>query len=78
MASSSQLLEILQRVAKKPVSPAADESLFESGILDSFALPDLISELETSFGISIPDADLSPRKFETLEKIEAYLADLGK
>jgi acyl carrier protein len=60
-------------VAKREITPAADESLFESGLLDSFALTDLVAAIEKEFGISIPDSDLSPRKFETLERIEAYL-----
>ena len=73
MDRRSKLIEILQKVTKKPVTPAPDESLFDSGLLDSFALPDLVSALEEEFGISIPDSDLNPRKFATLERIEEYL-----
>jgi len=54
-------------------APAEDESLFDSGYLDSFALPDLVAELEKQFGISIPDGDLNPRKFESLSRIAAYI-----
>ncbi|MGO9242655.1 MAG: phosphopantetheine-binding protein [Bryobacteraceae bacterium] len=68
-----KLIEILRQVTHKDVTPAADESLFESGTLDSFALPDLVSALEQSFGISIPDSDMNPRKFETLARIGEYL-----
>jgi D-alanine--poly(phosphoribitol) ligase subunit 2 len=73
MDRRSKLIEILQKVTKKPVSPAPDESLFDSGLLDSFALPDLVGALEEEFGITIPDADLNPRKFASLERIEEYL-----
>jgi len=73
MDRRSKLIEILQKVTKKPVAPAAEESLFDSGLLDSFALPDLVSALEQEFGISIPDADLNPRKFDSLARIEEYL-----
>jgi acyl carrier protein len=55
------------------VTPAPDESLFESGLLDSFALADLVSALENEFGVKIPDSDLIPRKFDSLERIESYL-----
>jgi acyl carrier protein len=47
--------------------------LFESGTLDSFALPDLVLALEQEYGISIPDADMNPRKFETLTRMNDYL-----
>jgi len=73
MDRRSKLIEILRKVTKKPVDPASDESLFDSGLLDSFALPDLVSALEEEFGITIPDADLNPRKFASLERIEEYL-----
>ncbi|MGD0578711.1 MAG: phosphopantetheine-binding protein [Bryobacteraceae bacterium] len=55
------------------MNPADDESLFESGTLDSFALPDLVMALEQEFGISIPDSDMNPRKFETLARMREYL-----
>jgi len=68
-----RLIEILRQVTQKAVNPADDESLFESGTLDSFALPDLVSALEREFAISIPDSDMNPRKFETLARMNAYL-----
>jgi acyl carrier protein len=71
-----QLIAILQKVSKKTAVPADDESLFESGFLDSFALTDMVSELEEAFQVKIPDADLTPRKFDTVEKILAYVEGL--
>lgn len=73
MNTRTIIVEILRAAAKKPVNPAPDESLFDSGLLDSFALPDVVSAIETKFGISIPDSDLNPRKFDSIERIEAYL-----
>ena len=35
---------------------------------------DAIASLEKAFGVSVPDADLNPRRFETLAKIERYFA----
>lgn len=72
----AKLISILQTVSKKPVSPEPGDSLFDSGLLDSFALPDMVSALEKEFGVSIPDSDLNPRKFDTLERIEEYLDSL--
>ena len=73
MDRRAKLIEIVQQVTKQPSVPAADESLFESGLLDSFGLPDLISALEKEFGIEVPDSDLNPRKFDSIERIEEYL-----
>ena len=73
MDRRAKLIEIIQSISKQDSVPAADESLFDSGLLDSFGLPDLISAMEREFSITIPDSDLNPRKFDSLERIEAYL-----
>ncbi len=73
MDKKSKILELVRKVAAKPVNPAPDESLFESGLLDSFSLTDLVAALETEFKIRIPDSDLNPRKFDSVSRIEAYL-----
>jgi len=71
------IIKVLQTVAGEPLDPAPDESLFASGMLDSFALTDFISGLETEFGVTIPDSDFSARKFDTVEKVEQYLEAKG-
>ncbi len=73
MDKRATIVEILQRVSKKKIQPEADESLFDSGLLDSFALPDVVAALEEAFHVKIPDSDLNPRKFDSIERIEAYL-----
>lgn len=73
MDRRARISRILRWVAKNEDLPAPDVSLFESGYLDSFGLPDLVSALEKEFSLTIPDADLNPRKFESIERIEAYL-----
>lgn len=70
---TDKLRKLIQDVAGKPAPPDEDESLFESGLLDSFALPDLVSAIEQAFSIKVPDADLNPRKFDSISRIEAYL-----
>jgi acyl carrier protein len=70
------IISIIQKLSGKP-APSSDEGLFDSGYLDSFALPDMLAELEQQFGLKIPDADLNPRKFESVERIESYLASRG-
>ena len=66
---------VLNKVASQPVPDDENESLFESGLLDSFALPDLVSAIEEEFSIKVPDRDLNPRKFDSVARIEAYLEE---
>jgi len=47
--------------------------LFDSGILDSFALTDVITDVEREFSIKVPDADLTPRKFNSIARIVSYI-----
>ena len=68
-----KIIAIITKYSKTGEMPAADESLFDSGYLDSFALPDMVSDLEVEFGIKIPDSDLNPRKFDSIERIESYV-----
>jgi len=74
MDREAQIHKIVEEVAKKPVDVDRNGSLFESGLLDSFALVDLVSALEQGFGIKIPDSDLIPQRFDSIAKIEQYLA----
>ena len=36
------------------------------------ALSHHVAALETDLGVKVPDEDLTPRRFETIAKIEAY------
>jgi len=73
----ARIVGIVQKVSGQPVKISADESLFDSGLLDSFALPDMVGALENEFGIKVPDSDLTPRKFESIASIERYIESRG-
>ena len=73
MDQQARILKVLQKTSNKELTPTADESLFVSGALDSFALTDFVTGLEEEFGVTIPDSDLSARKFDTITKVTAYL-----
>jgi acyl carrier protein len=73
MEKRTKIVSIIQKLAEKPIAPGPDESLFESGLLDSFSLADMVAALEKEFAIRIPDSDLKPRKFDSIERIEQYL-----
>ena len=69
-----RLLKVLKKVTGQPLTIGDEDSLFESGLLDSFALPDLVSGLEEEFSFKVPDSDLNPRKFDTISRIDRYVA----
>ena len=73
MDNRERIVAVVKTVSKKTTLPDADESLFDSGFLDSFDLPDMVSALEREFQIKIPDSDLNPRKFESIARIESYV-----
>ena len=73
MSRQQGILKVIHAVSDLSTDPAPDESLFDSGTLDSFTLPDLVTGLEQEFNVKIPDADLVPERFDTVTKIEAYL-----
>ena len=63
-----ELLEILM-----DIQPDADyencTTLIDDGILDSFAVLTLVTELQDAFGISIGPADIVPENFNSLQAI---------
>ena len=67
----------MKTITDKPIPADEEESLFESGLLDAFALPDLVRALEAEFAIKVPDRDLNPRKFDSIARIETYLEEHG-
>jgi len=73
MSKQAGILKVIHAVVDLSEDPGPDESLFDSGTLDSFTLPDLVSGLEQEFGVKIPDSDLVPERFDTVAKIQAYL-----
>ena len=77
MNAQTRIVETLRQIAGRPIDPSPDESLFESGLLDSFSLADLVTALEKEFSVRIPDADLKPRKFDTVARIETYIQSLN-
>jgi acyl carrier protein len=73
MERELRIRKVLRNVTREPIEPALEESLFESGLLDSFTLPEFGTGLEREFHIAIPDGDLQPRKFDSIGKVIAYL-----
>ena len=54
--------------------PDRDASLFLSGVLDSFSLIDFVTVIESECGIRVEDGDLRPETFDTIARVEAFIA----
>ena len=72
-----KIIEILTEL--RPEFDFSDEGLdfIEEGMLDSFDLVNLVSELDTTYGISIDGVDIIPENFASVEAIEALLVKNG-
>ena len=54
-----------------------DESLIESGIMDSTGVLELVEYLEATYGINIEDEELIPENLETVNNIVNFLKTKG-
>ena len=63
-----RLMEILEEI-----QPDADyetcDTLIDDGILDSFAILSIVSELQDAFDITITPADIIPENFNSAEAL---------
>lgn len=55
------------------MEPAPNESLFDAGILDSLGMMALVTGLESRYRIRIPETDLLPDNFDSVEAIARYV-----
>ena len=55
--------------------PVTDDlNLFQSGIVDSFALINLVTALEKRYGLKIPDSDATSDNLGSVDLAAAYIA----
>ena len=52
----------------------AGDDLFKIGALDSFSLVEFVAMLEEQCGLKVPDADVNPANFQTIEAVERYVS----
>ena len=63
--------EIVQGTDVESVDPRED--LLASGVIDSHGLMEVVTFLESRYGVAVSDDDLLPENFESLESIEAFV-----
>ncbi len=67
---------VASTLGKKPGSVRPDDPLFSSQAgFDSFSLMELVLLLEDTFELSIPDQDLDPDIFHSVNTIVSYVQD---
>ncbi|MBB5764181.1 acyl carrier protein [Methylorubrum rhodesianum] len=72
----STVVEILTQIRPEfDFSQSSD--FFEDGMLDSFDLVTLVSELDKAYGISIDGLQIVPENFQNVAAIEALLSRNG-
>jgi acyl carrier protein len=72
----SKVLTILTQIRPEFDFSQSDD-FFEDGMLDSFDLVTLVSELDKTYGISIDGTDIVPDNFSNVAAIEALLVRNG-
>jgi acyl carrier protein len=50
-----------------------DESLLETGTIDSMGVLQLVGFLESTYGIKVEDDDLMPENFDTIAAITSFV-----
>lgn len=70
-----QLLKILNDL-RPDVDFENEKALITDGVLDSFDIVSLVSELNAEFDISIGVEELEPENFNSIEAMEKLIEDL--
>ena len=70
------VLEILSNI-RPEFDFTEDVNFIEEGMLDSFDVVTLVSDLDTTFGISIDGVDIVPENFSSIDAIINLLKKNG-
>jgi acyl carrier protein len=75
MALPEPVLDFINESAETNdvAKPTNTDDLFKLGAVDSFSLVDLVAVIEENCGIKIPDGDVTPANFQTIDGIEQYV-----
>lgn len=72
-----QIIKILTELRPEFDFTQEGVNFIEEGMLDSFDMVNLVSELDSNFGISIDGVDILPENFSTVDAIVALLIKNG-
>ena len=71
MATVDQIRDYVMRTFGKIVGP--DDSLLDSGLVDSAGIFELVNFLEETFAVKIEDEEIVPEHFETSAMVAAFI-----
>ncbi len=72
-----QIIKILTELRPEFDFTQEGVNFIEEGMLDSFDMVNLVSELDATYGISIDGVDILPENFSTVDAIVALLVKNG-
>lgn len=72
-----KLIQILQEI-RPDIDFENETGLIDEGILDSFDVVSIISELDDAFGVQIRISELDPENFNSAEAIWNLVQELKK
>ena len=76
MSTEAKLQEYIEKtfVREKGKRVAPTDSLLDSGLVDSTGVFELVSFIESEFGIKIEDEEILPEHFETIDNVAAFIS----
>lgn len=74
---TDQIISILTEIRPEFDFTCDGVDFIEDGMLDSFDLVTLVSDLDNTFGISIDGVDIIPENFSSVDAIAALLKKNG-
>jgi acyl carrier protein len=51
-----------------------DESFLEAGVVDSLGVVELVSFVEETYNIEVPDDDIVPDNFDSVDNLAGYIS----
>lgn len=77
MTDEARITAFVERIAynesRTPITP--ETPLLDSGLLDSTGIVELVTFLESEFGVKVADEEIVPENFETASRMAAFVAD---
>ena len=72
-ATESEIIALLKDITRSKREIAADENLFDTGVLTSFTFIVFLSRLEKAFALSFVTADIAKDNFADVKSIVRFV-----